>query len=61
MTEEEYIESSHFRSELLAASVVEPYFDAKGWREEVDNGTASAVYDEVNKILTSADDSALFQ
>ena len=61
MTEEEYIESSHFRSQLLEASVVEPYFTAEGWRTEVDNGTASAVYDEVNKILTSADDSALFQ
>ena len=61
MTEEEYIESSHFRSELLEAAVVEPYFSAEAWRTEVDNGTASAVYDEVNKILTSADDSALFQ
>jgi len=61
MTEEEYIQSSHFRSELLEASVVEPYFSAQEWREVVDNGTASAVYDEVNKILTSADDSALFQ
>ena len=61
MTEEEYIESSHFRSQLLEAAVVEPHFDAEGWRTEVDNGTASAVYDEVNKILTSADDSALFQ
>lgn len=61
MTEEEYIESSHFRSQLLEASVVEPYFTAEEWRDVVDNGTASAVYDEVNKILTSADDSALFQ
>ena len=61
MTEEEYIESSHFRSQLLEASVVEPYFTAEEWRTVVDNGTASSVYDEVNKILTSADDSALFQ
>lgn len=61
MTEEEYIQSSHFRSELLAASVIEPSFSAQEWREVVDNGTAAAVYDEVNKILTSADDSALFQ
>lgn len=61
MTEEEYIQSSHFRSELLEASVVDPYFTAEEWRTLVDNGTASAVYDEVNKVLTSADDSALFQ
>lgn len=61
MTEEEYIESSHFRSDLLEACVVDPYFTAEEWRTVVDNGTASALYDEVNKILTSADDSALFQ
>ena len=61
MTEEEYIASSHFRSQLLEASVVEPFFTAEEWRTKVDNGTVTAVYDEVNKILTSADDSALFQ
>ena len=61
MTEEEYIQSSHFRSQLLEASVVDPYFTAEEWRTEVDNGTVTALYDEVNKILTSADDSALFQ
>ena len=61
MTEEEYIDSSKFRSQLLEAAVVEPYFTAEEWRTEVDNGTVTALYDEVNKILTSADDSALFQ
>lgn len=61
MTEEEYIQSSYFRSQLLEASVVEPYFTAEEWRTEVDNGTLTTLYDEVNKILTSADDSALFQ
>ena len=61
MTEEEYIASSHFRSQVLEASVVEPYFTAEEWRTIVDNGTVTAVYEEVNKILTSADDSALFQ
>ena len=61
MTDEEYIQSSHFRSQLLEASVVEPYFTAEEWRTEVDNGTVTALYDELNKILTSADDSALFQ
>lgn len=61
MTEEEYIASSHFRSELLEASVVEPNFSAEEWRTKVDNGTVTALYDEINKILTSADDSALFQ
>lgn len=61
MTEEEYISSSHFRSQLLEAAVVEPRFTAEEWRTKVDNGTLTGLYDEVNKILTSPDDSALFQ
>lgn len=61
MTEEEYIQSSHFRSQLLATGVIEPNFTAEEWRTVVDNGTVTALYDEYNKILTSADDSALFQ
>lgn len=61
MTYEEYVESSHFRSKLLEASVVEPFFTAEEWRTEVPNGTVTTLYDEVNKIQSSADDSALFQ
>ena len=61
MTDEEYIQSSHFRSQLLEASVIEPFFTAEEWRTKVDNGTVTALYEELNKILTSADDSALFQ
>ena len=61
MTDEEYVDSSHFRSKLLEAAVVEPYFTAEEWRTKVPNGTVTDLYDEVNKIQTSADDSALFQ
>lgn len=61
MTDEEYIASSNFRSELLAQAVVEPAFTAEEWRTVVDNGMLSAIYDKVNQILTSADDSVLFQ
>ena len=61
MTTEEYIESSHFRSKFLEASVVEPHFSAEEWRTEVPNGIVTSLYEEVNKIQTSADDSALFQ
>lgn len=61
MSYEEYVESSHFRSKLLEASVVEPYFTAEEWRTKVPNGTVTTLYDEVNKIQSSSDDSALFQ
>ena len=61
MTDEEYVDSSHFRSKLLEAAVVEPFFTAEEWRTEVPNGTVTDLYDEVNKIQSSADDSALFQ
>lgn len=61
MTDEEYIDSSQFRSKLLEAAVVEPFFTADEWRTEVPNGMVTALYDEVNKIQTSPDDSTLFQ
>ena len=61
MTDEEYRESSHFRSELLAQAVVEPSFTPEEWRTEVDNGMVNTIYNKVNEILTSVDDSVLFQ
>ena len=61
MTEEEYIDSSHFRSKMLEAAVVEPYFTAEEWRSEIPNGIVNDLYDQVNKVQSSSDDSELFQ
>lgn len=61
MTDEEYIDSSHFRSKMLEAAVVEPYLTAEQWRTQVPNGIVNDLYDQVNKVQTSSDDSELFQ
>jgi len=61
MTDEEYVASSQFRSKMLEAAVVEPYFTAEEWRTQLANGTVTDLYDQVNKVQTTADDSELFQ
>jgi len=45
MTDEEYRESSHFRSNLLSRAIVEPQMTAEEWRTQCDNATLSKVYD----------------
>ena len=54
MTDEEYVQSSQFRSKVLEKAVVE-------WQNNCSNADISAIYDEVNKILTEVDDVSLFQ
>ena len=61
MTDEEYVQSSQFRSKVLEKAVVEPQLSAKEWQNNCSNADFSAIYDEVNKILTEADDVSLFQ
>ena len=61
MTDEEYVQSSQFRSKVLEKAVVEPQLSAKEWQNNCSNADISAIYDEVNKILTEADDVSLFQ
>ena len=61
MTDEEYRESSHFRSNLLSKAIVEPALSAEEWRTQCDNATLGKVYDEYNKILTETDDVSRFQ
>jgi len=61
MSDEEYRESSHFRSNLLSRCIVEPKMTAEEWRTQCDNATLSKVYDEYNKILTETDDVSRFQ
>lgn len=61
MTDEEYVQSSQFRSKVLEKAVVEPQLSAKEWQNNCSNADISAIYDEVNKILTEVDDVSLFQ
>lgn len=61
MTDEEYLTSTRFRSEVLAKAVINPHLTAEEWRTKVDYAMLGAVYEEVNRILTEADDATLFQ
>lgn len=61
MTDEEYVQSSQFRSKVLEKAVVEPKLTAKEWQNQCSNGDLAALYDKVNKVLTEADDVSLFQ
>lgn len=61
MTDEEYLQSSQFRSKLLATAVVDPQLTAEQWRNDVDNALTMSLYEEVNKILTESDDVSRFQ
>ena len=61
MTDEEYVQSSQFRSKVLEKAVVEPKLTAKEWQNNCSNSDITALYDKVNKVLTEADDVSLFQ
>ena len=62
LTDEEYASSVLFRSELLSRAVVgELAMSAEDWRNKVDNGMLTVIYEEVNRVLTDADDSTLFR
>ena len=61
MTDEEYLSSTKFRSDVLAKAVVNPKLTAEEWRTKVDYGMLTAVYEAVNRVLTEADDATLFQ
>ena len=61
MTDEEYVQSSQFRSKVLEKAVVEPQLSAREWQNNCSNADITALYDEVNKVLTEADDVSLFQ
>lgn len=62
LSDEEYSQSVKFRSELLSRAVVgELKMTAEQWRTEVDFGVLNAIYDEVNRVLSDADDATLFR
>lgn len=61
MTDEEYVQSSKFRSKVLEKAVIEPKMTAQEWQTQCSNADITALYDKVNKVLTEADDVSLFQ
>ena len=61
MTEEEIQEDNHFRSRFLAATVVEPKMSAEVWYSEVPSIATGTIFNAVNDVLSSIDNTELFQ
>lgn len=61
MTEEEYQEDSHFRSNYLAETVVEPKLSAEEWYYEVPNSVSSELFAKVQDVANNLSDVELFQ
>lgn len=61
MTNEELQEDNHFRSKFLEATVVEPKMDANTWYNEVPSIAAGTIFNKVNEVLSSIDNTELFQ
>ena len=61
MTPEELQEDNHFRSNFLAQTVVEPQMDADVWYNEVPAIATGVIFNKVNDVLSSIDNTDLFQ
>lgn len=61
MTPEELQEDNHFRSRFLAETVVTPKMDADTWYNEVPAVATSIIFNEVNDVLSSIDNTESFR
>ena len=61
MTEEEYQEDNHFRSNYLAETVIEPKMTPEEWYYEVPNDFSGAAFAKVQEALNNMNDVELFQ
>ena len=61
MTEEEYQQDNHFRSNFLAETVIEPKLSADEWYNDVSNNHSAAIFAKVQETLNNLDDVSLFK
>lgn len=61
LTDEEYMETTKFRSQFLATVIIEPETTVELWYNEVPAVVLTAVFDQVNKVLNNINDLSLFQ
>lgn len=60
MTEEELEESNNYNYRLLEKVVVDPQLSQQEWRLKVDTALVQKIVEQVMKVLTNIDDSAIF-
>ena len=61
MTPEELDEEDHFRSNFLATTVVDPQMPAEVWYNEVPAIASGTIFNKVQEVLGSIDNTELFQ
>lgn len=61
LTDEEYMETTKFRSQFLATVIIEPETTVELWYDQVPAVILTAVFDQVSKILNNVNDVSLFQ
>lgn len=61
LTDEEYMETTKFRSQFLATVIIEPETTVELWYNEVPAAVLTATFDEVNKVMNGINDVSLFQ
>ena len=61
MTEEEYQEDNHFRSNYLAETVIDPEMTPEEWYYEVSNDFSAAAFAKIQEVLNNMNDVELFQ
>ena len=61
MTQEELDEDDHFRSKFLSETIVEPKMTAQQWYEDVPAIASGTIYNKVQDVLSSIDNTELFQ
>lgn len=61
MTEEEYQEDNHFRSNYLSETVIDPKLTPEEWYYEVSNDFSGAAFIKVREALSNMNDVELFQ
>lgn len=61
MSREEIEEDNHFRSNFLSTVVVEPKMSADVWYYETPAIALGTIFNKVNEVLGSIDDTSLFQ
>lgn len=61
LTDEEYQQTTKFRSQFLSTVIVEPEMDTDSWYNEVPAVILTAVFEKISDVLNSVDDVTLFQ
>lgn len=61
MTDEEYQQTTKFRSQFLSTVIVEPKLETEVWYDEIPAVILTSVFEKVSEVLNTVNDVTLFQ